>query len=284
MRHKGFTLVELLVVIAIIGLLAALLLPALTSALEQANRTACKSNLKQLGTALKIYATGSNGKFPSLFSRAIGGETWGGDWDDEFMINEQAREEDGNAGLKLADLEPFQNNLHCLWLLVREGNATRDIFECPSDPDFESDSATMVPDDWWNFESVLNCSFSYQNQLGRTTKNNVDPKVVLAADKSPFRPEITAEDRKPENAAEDDIISDFNSPNHDWDGQNVLFGDGHVEWTTNPTCGYADNNIWVRESWTDDRAARWLIEDESDDESGPSNIGVTHPKDSWLVP
>ena len=62
--RRGFTLIELLVVIAIIAILAAILFPVFAQAREAARKSACTSNMKQIGLALQTYAVDYDGIFP----------------------------------------------------------------------------------------------------------------------------------------------------------------------------------------------------------------------------
>jgi prepilin-type N-terminal cleavage/methylation domain-containing protein len=119
-ERQGFTLIELLVVIAIIAILAALLLPALTKSKESARRGACKSNLHQQGIAFQIYSQDNNNLVPDLryspYTTTPGKATGFWPWDVSTNFTDQ---------------------------MIANG-ASRDIFYCPSNPDFNVD-------DTWNF-------------------------------------------------------------------------------------------------------------------------------------
>lgn len=64
-KRKGFTLIELMIVVAIIAILAAILIPNFLRARAQAQLSGCEGNLKNIATALEMYATDNGGAYPA---------------------------------------------------------------------------------------------------------------------------------------------------------------------------------------------------------------------------
>jgi prepilin-type processing-associated H-X9-DG protein/prepilin-type N-terminal cleavage/methylation domain-containing protein len=130
LRSNDFTLVELLVVIAIIGILAGMLLPALSKAREMAKRSACANNLKQIGTAVNFYT---------------------GDFNDWYP-----------AGQTPVASSMFKNQM-LAGTNFKEGYCTGGVqtFDCPSDT-----TRTSTWDYWPYYGAGNNISYGYNEKVG----------------------------------------------------------------------------------------------------------------------
>lgn len=245
-RGRGFTFIDLMVVILIVCLLSGMVFSAggLMRTRETANRIKCAANLKQIGLAIQLYSNENKGMYPRTLYKPDADVTQytGLDCKDPFGA---------------APIPKVNDITAAMFLLVRTQDIGSDVFICPS-----TDATPMkygegkTAQDFGNFKSEENLTYSMANlypsmdtiKTGYKMNATTGAEIAIVADMNPGT--VGEYDASAKNGPKNEkeaaaTLRKGNSMNHRGQGQNVLYGDGHVEFQQTPFCGQKMDNIYT---------------------------------------
>lgn len=219
LTHRGFTLIELLVVIAIIAILAAILFPVFQKVRENARRTACLSNEKQIGLALTQYVQDFDERLVPIWNTNNG--VLYADYRDSWFGHLDPYIKSGKAGAGL-----------------QSGDYTGSVWRCPDDTNPNKTSSGGAPPSY---------GFNYRYLSNRASGSASDDPTIsaplmLAAIDAPsntiFCGEAGGLYGKIYPPRYFSWISDINNHKQNYEnplrhneGSNYVFTDGHAKWT-----------------------------------------------------
>ncbi len=227
MTRRGFTLVELLVVIAIIGMLIAILLPAVQMSRAAARRTHCISNLKQIGLAIQTFCDTHGGRFPFTSHQDV--------YDDNGLVKRRSW---------VVELAPYMESVDAIRIcqddltghdrLVADPPGTSYVInEYVSNPKIKG-SVTNINKTQETSRLLMIFEGSDQRPADDITKEHVHSSLWYL----PLRIQ--------HNQVWDYMLNEINIERH-VESANYLYGDGHVETISKETIGrWVEQDI---ESW-----------------------------------
>jgi prepilin-type N-terminal cleavage/methylation domain-containing protein len=319
MKRRAFTLIELLVVVAIIALLIAILLPSLGKARELANRSYCVANCRGVMQSLNVYAADNSDAFPTVNNPTqanVG--TWtptAGTIGQSTLPTPNVTSADLAIGLyytTIPNTAIVGNIMANLWILVLKSYTAPKEYICKSDP-FASAGAAQLSNTqgyfWTNFNSnggaapdlTYSYSFAYPWNTGSPIavggwwRNTADSSLALMTDGAPLyntgNPSATPKQDNTTNTTNWNNTKSANSGNHQRDGQNVGYSDGHAEFARRPDVGQNNDNLWLDNGSSGSGSATNLAQNALNQETSPGKLigtnyigGSSAPFDIVMVP
>jgi len=262
-NRRGVSMADLLVVLVVLVFVSGVGVAWAQSQREIRNRVNCLSNLRQIGQAIFLYANENRQQWPrvhtspDLEAHPLTAFT-DPEADNPLAMDEQTDQplagQEGDGGA------PAYNDVTAaLFQLVRTQDIGTEVFICPSTI-YTKDTLNNEPAvKRSNFSSKRNLSYSVATpypsaaSAAKGYRWNVkqSPEFVVAADLNPGKRATDITDPQFVHTAPEELLRKGNSPNQNGDGQNALYGDGHVEFCRTPFGGWRRDNIYTMSASSD---------------------------------